>query len=152
MDWLMKRYLWSGIAGAAALVASLLIAGCGNWVDVRPDARDVAIIDAAQATNCKQLGESSASVLHDEGFVPRNPQAINADLVNIARNDAAKMGGNAVAPLHPRKRGHQMFGIYQCAQPVPTTTARGTTAPRNSSRHQPESTDGFQTVPYQPPT
>ncbi|HET6655275.1 MAG TPA: DUF4156 domain-containing protein [Gammaproteobacteria bacterium] len=128
---------------AAAAGVAMLIAGCGNWVEVKPQARDVAILEPAQAAHCQFLGKSEAAVLNEAGFLPRNPQAINADLVNIARNDAAKMGGNAVAPLSPRDHGNQTFGIYRC----------GTTAlTRNPDTQQADAPgSGIKTIPYQPP-
>jgi hypothetical protein len=127
----------------AAAGVTMLIAGCGNWIEVKPQARDVAILEPAQTASCQYLGKTEAAVLNEAGFLPRNPQAINADLVNIARNDAAQMGGDAVAPLSERDRGHQTFGIYRCG---------ATTLSRNPNMRQNDTMEtGIKTIPYQPP-
>ncbi|HET7369328.1 MAG TPA: DUF4156 domain-containing protein [Gammaproteobacteria bacterium] len=128
---------------AAAASVTLLIAGCGNWIEVKPQARDVAILEPAQVASCQYLGKSEAAVLNEAGFLPRNPQAINADLVNIARNDAAQMGGNAVAPLSERDHGHQTFGIYRCGA---TALSRNPDTQRSDAAGT-----GIKTIPYQPP-
>ncbi|HET8551148.1 MAG TPA: DUF4156 domain-containing protein [Gammaproteobacteria bacterium] len=118
------------------------LAGCGNWVEVKPQARDVAVLDPAQATNCQYLGKTSTSVLNHAGFFPRNPQAINADLVNLARNNAVKLDGNAVAPLGPRDHGHQVFGIYRCGDVATNRAPQTAGSPQQA---------GIKTIPYTPP-
>ncbi|HET6725373.1 MAG TPA: DUF4156 domain-containing protein [Gammaproteobacteria bacterium] len=133
------------IIAALATGAVLLTAGCGNWVEVKPAARDVTVLDLSQAANCQRLGTSSAAVQQNAGFFARNPQAVDADLVNLARNDAVKMGGNAVAALEPRSQGHQRFGIYRCGAEQLS---------RRANAEQPANDDdvtGIKTIPYQPP-
>lgn len=132
-------------AFVAILCVAASLAGCGNWVEVKPQARNVAVLDPAQTTNCKYLGKTSTSVLNQAGFFPRNPQAINADLVNMARNNAVKLNGNGVAPLGPRDHGHQVFGIYRCGAVAANGSANQPPTPSTTSQA------GFKTIPYQPP-
>lgn len=133
----------STIRAMIAAVVCVLLASCANWVEVNPQARGVAVLDKAQTSDCHYLGTTDAAVLIEAGFLPRNSQAINADLVNLARNDAADLGGNAVAALNEQQDGHQTFGIYQCDSIDDKN--------KDAQPQAPSGNTGIQSIPYTPP-
>lgn len=132
----MNAARWLGIAVCAASTA-----GCGSWVEVKPQARDVVALTAEQAEHCQRVGKVSASVLNEAGFFNRSRESMEADLTRLARNRAIELGGDAVAPLGPEKRGKQTFGVYRC---FGATAANG----KMPAARDGKMPTGFKTIPY----
>ncbi|HET7674127.1 MAG TPA: DUF4156 domain-containing protein [Gammaproteobacteria bacterium] len=136
----MKPARLAMIAACAALIG-----GCGSWINVKPQARNVVAVTPAQAASCHQLGKVTASVINQAGFFNRPQSAIETDLTNLARNRAVELGGDAVAPIGAPDRGKQSFGVYNC---FGKNVARQ--APANKTQAE-QAQSGFKTIPYQPP-
>jgi hypothetical protein len=47
----------------------------------------------------------------------RTQRKVHEELESLARNEAATMGGNAVAPTGEPAEGRQSFDVYRCRQP-----------------------------------
>lgn len=101
--------------------ASLLLAialtggamGC-SWVDVTDEGKSVNIYTQAQVEGCEKLGQSNTKVLDKVTFVKRSLEKQGEELANLARNEAANMGGNAIVKMGEIEDGHQTFGVYRC--------------------------------------
>ncbi len=96
------------------LGSALLLTSCA-WVELTQDAKDVRIIFASDASNCNKLGQTTASVADNIGGVNRRPDIVQANLEKLARNTAADMKGDAIAPASPIKDGRQTFDVYRCS-------------------------------------
>jgi hypothetical protein len=105
------------LVGAAA--ATLLVAlGC-TWVALTPEAADVRIAAAEDLGECKRIAKTTASVKDKLGFISRNAQKVKSELETLARNEAVREGGDAIAPLSQVQEGRQEFAIYSCAPEQP---------------------------------
>lgn len=111
---------------AAAIVTSLAGAACA-WVELSEGAEKVGILTEEAAQGCKRLGKTTANTTDSVVFIPRSEDKVKDELRRIARNSAARMGGDAIAPLGPVTDGEQEFGIYRCApgEPASASTPAG---------------------------
>ena len=90
------------VLGGCALV-NLTDAGAGVRL-AKPDA----------VASCTNLGRLTASVIHEVGFLPRHPDAVQDNLNVTARNSAAGMGADTIAPASAIQDGKQTFDVYRC--------------------------------------
>jgi hypothetical protein len=97
------------------LLATAPLAGGCTWVPLDPGAQAVAVRDADDAArSCERLGKTHTRTSDGLGPIPRRASAIEEELVSLARNEAVRMGGNAVAPLSTIEEGEQNWAIYRC--------------------------------------
>jgi hypothetical protein len=95
-----------------ALTTALL--GACTWV--APDARgkqvDVAYFGVSGS--CTYVGEVSVSVAHRVAGVTRSEMKVKDELESLARNEAATMGADTIAPQGEPEDGQQRFRAYRC--------------------------------------
>jgi len=96
--------------------ASLLITGCAT-VKLSTGAEKVRILAPNEVSTCKKLGQSNTSVTAKALGIPRPVETVAKELENIARNSAAKMGGDTIVPLTVIENGEQSFVVYKCVAP-----------------------------------
>jgi hypothetical protein len=54
--------------------------------------------------------------VHEVGFIPRHPDAVQDNVNVTARNSAASMGGDTIVPVAPLADGKQTFDVYRCTR------------------------------------
>ncbi|WP_019605080.1 DUF4156 domain-containing protein [Teredinibacter turnerae] len=97
-----------------SFVVVLLAGGC-TWVKPIEQAEHVQVLETvSSAESCQRLGSTSVSVKDKVGFVKRGEDKVARELETLARNEAAKMGGNAVLAKSDSATGAQEFFIYRC--------------------------------------
>ena len=99
--WMAAPVLW-----AAAL-------GCA-WVPLEPQAEAILVRAAGDVSGCERIGKTGTRTTDRIGPFARRESKVRQELEALARNEAAEMGGNAVAPLGEMAGGEQDFGIYRC--------------------------------------
>jgi hypothetical protein len=97
----------------AAIV--LLPAAC-TWVDVTKEGSEVILVKSENVATCTRLGTTTASVAHKIGPLTRSEEKVKEELVTLARNKAAEMGGDSIVASGPAKEGAMSFEIYKCAE------------------------------------
>ncbi len=99
-----------------ALSTSLLIcaatAGC-TWVKLDEGGANVRLATQEQVAGCERLGIATAST-REKVVVKRNETKIKGELITLASNQAATLGGNAMVPQAPPDNGIQNFIVYRC--------------------------------------
>jgi hypothetical protein len=130
--------------GPCAVAALVSLAGC-TWVTPSPEAlkANVVVVDAAGAAHCQRIATNQLSVADHLGSIKRMPDDVESDLRTMAINQAATVGGDAVAPVSDLKGGIQTWALLRCEGRVPAAAAATSVAP--------ESSTGLKTVPYSPP-
>lgn len=103
------KMLWS--AGCLLLVLSL--AGC-SWVKVSEQGALVAVSDYDAVAHCSKLGFTRSLVAHKIGFIERDAETMTQELTDLAKNEAALMGGDTIVPRAPVKQGQMVFDVYRC--------------------------------------
>lgn len=102
--------------GLVALL-SVGLSACA-WVDLAPEAEPVRVVaSTADAAHCEKAGEIGTSTMARFLFVSRGKKKIATELDTLARNDAAKLGANVVAPLGPvSMEGGRRYAAFRCEQ------------------------------------
>ena len=96
---------------AIALAAAL--SAC-TWVELTEEGEAVAVMAKAPAS-CKRLGYTSSMTKGDIATIDRNREKVGKELETLARNSAAKMGGDVIVPESEiSETGEQTFGIFDC--------------------------------------
>jgi hypothetical protein len=108
---LFKRMLV--ITAIVLLIAGL--SGCASdLIDVRKGSDQISLTDTSQVGNCQSKGETTVSVLAEVGFISRSVEAVEANLLQLARNGAIDAGGDTVVKGNSPEFGKRTFAIYKC--------------------------------------
>lgn len=95
------------------LIVSLMVAGC-TWVEPTEEGYAVALVKPTAVQNCQRLGTATAEVPDTVGPVPRSEKKVRRELVTLAKNEAARMGGDTVVAVGVPFQGRQKFRVYHC--------------------------------------
>jgi hypothetical protein len=98
---------------AGVLLSSLLLSAC-SWVRVTPEGRDVRLLTQSQVTACQRVGTTTSTTTSRVVVVPRGSETVQTELVDLARNEAGLMGGNAIVADGTVVDGRQRFIVYDC--------------------------------------
>jgi dihydroxyacetone kinase DhaKLM complex PTS-EIIA-like component DhaM len=98
-----------------ALVIGGTLSACGNWVNLTAAGRLVTVATPTEVASCRRIGTSTSNALSEIVFVERGSAKLQAELIDLARNEAADMGGNRIVVESPITEGRQSFGVYSCA-------------------------------------
>jgi len=96
------------------LLPVLAVAGGCSMVELTKGGEGVRLAAPGEVAACTGLGKLTASVVHEVGFIPRHPDAVQENVNVTARNSAASMGGDTIVPIAPLADGKQTFEVYRC--------------------------------------
>ena len=100
----MRRWLF--------VLLCLSISAC-SWVKLTPGGEKVRVLDAGEVTTCKELGNTTVSLLAKVAGINRNEEQVTKEL-SLLRNAAADMGGDTVVPVSGVKEGKRSYKVYKC--------------------------------------
>lgn len=104
-----------GIVIAAIMPLIGLLSGCSSEIiGTRIGADRVSVADASQVVNCQSKGEITVSVLANVGFINRSVEAVDANLLQMAKNAAVDANGDTVVKGVRPEVGKRTFAIYKC--------------------------------------
>lgn len=93
---------------------AVALQGC-TWVKPTEAGESVAVVNAANVTHCRKLGTTTTSVKHKVGSFDRKSSKVEGELTTLARDEAAKMGGDSIVAQGPvREDGSMVFDVYRC--------------------------------------
>ena len=95
------------------LTLAILLGGC-TWVPLDKSADGVQLATAAEVEKCHRLGKVSTKVAYKVAGIERSEKKVATELATLARNEAAQMQGDTIAPESEIVTGRQTFGIYRC--------------------------------------
>ena len=91
------------------------LSGCASsLIGVHQGADRVSLADANQVGACQSKGETIVSVLAKIGFINRLDEVVEADLYQVARNDAADAGADTLVKGESQEFGKRTFDMYKC--------------------------------------
>jgi len=96
------------------LVSIAFVLGACQWVKTSDAGMNVSLVKAEHVQNCKNLGTTRVSVKDKIGFIKRKKGKVADELINLARNEAARSGGDSIVAEGPETDGEQSFSIYNC--------------------------------------
>ncbi|GGY83989.1 hypothetical protein GCM10011613_31120 [Cellvibrio zantedeschiae] len=96
------------------LIAVAAMTSSCTWVKVSETASSVAVANSVNVRGCKNLSEVTVSVTSKVGFYKRDADKVATELANLARNEAAGLGGDTIVPSSTIENGKQSFNVYKC--------------------------------------
>jgi hypothetical protein len=94
------------------LIGTLLLAGC-TFVQLSDAGAGVAQLGGGDVANCESKGVVSTQT-RAKVVVSRSEEAVREELTVMARNEAAKLGANAIVPIARPEDGAQSFRAFLC--------------------------------------
>ena len=94
------------------LITGLMLSACA-FVRVSDAGADVAQASAPDVINCTELGEVQAQTQAKVLF-QRGKGKVQQELIDLARNQAATLGANAIVAIGQPENGAQTFLAYRC--------------------------------------
>lgn len=91
-----------------------VLAACSSWVQLSPEAESINLLTASQASQCRRIGTANVNALDEIGFIDRSATRLQDELVKLAKNEAARLGGTSVVPESTIEEGRQTFGVFFC--------------------------------------
>ena len=91
-----------------------LTMGACSWITLTPGGEKVRVLDASEIVSCKELGNTTVSLLAKVAGINRNEEQVEKELSMLARNAAAEMKGDTVVPITAVKDGTRTYTIYKC--------------------------------------
>jgi hypothetical protein len=95
--------------------AALLSASCST-LKLTEGGEKVRVLEPSEVSSCKNLGRTNTAVTSKIVF-DRPDETVAKELLIIARNSAASMGGDTIVPLTVIEDGKQTFVVYKCVNP-----------------------------------
>lgn len=99
-----------------ALTLCIIFLPACSWVKPTIESNEVTLVKPFNVKTCKKLGSTVATVTHKVGIITFNDDVIMEELVTLAKNRAAKMGGDSVVAQPPVVDGSMSFEIYKCGE------------------------------------
>ena len=101
----------------AIALLTLSLTACASWVQLTPEGAEVDLVgDASRVTSCARVGRANVQTLGKIIVVERGGQRLQDELLTLARNEAADLGGDTVVPESLMANGAQVFGVFKCSR------------------------------------
>jgi hypothetical protein len=97
-----------------AVLALLTCLSACTWVKPTTEGEKVIVSDGAGVSNCERKGEVESALKSRVAGVERNATKVAGELETLARNEAAKMGGDTIVAESNVRDGKQTFAVYRC--------------------------------------
>ncbi len=90
-----------------------ILSSC-TWVRVTSQGEGVRLVQSAKAVEpCKKIGKVNTKVVSEVVF-NRDAEKVAGELADLARNEAATLGGDTIVPISEIIDGRRSFDVYQC--------------------------------------
>lgn len=93
---------------------TLLALGACSWVKPTTQSHQVVLAEQNQVVNCVKKGSTTSKTLSKITVVPRSNDKVFSELVMLAKNEAAILGGDTIVAEGTINAGSQVFGVYRC--------------------------------------
>jgi hypothetical protein len=100
-----------------SIIATTILLSACSGLSLTHDGEKVRILEPTEVSSCRELGRTNTSVTDSVVGVERPEETIAKELRIIARNGAARMGGDTIVPLTVIEAGQQTFVVYKCIDP-----------------------------------
>lgn len=96
-----------------ALTVTTGLQAC-TWVKPTEGGEKVVVAQAQGINNCERKGAVESALKSRVAGVDRNATKVAGELETLARNEAARMGGDTIVAESTVWDGKQTFGVYRC--------------------------------------
>ena len=110
----MKRTKFLNYLAKAAVITGIVgTLGACSFVQLSDAGSNVTQAHGADVTQCQSIGIVSATTKEKVG-IKRGAAKVAEELLVLARNEAGKLGANAIVAINQPKGGEQSFRAYKC--------------------------------------
>jgi Domain of unknown function (DUF4156) len=95
------------------VLVSFTVGAC-TWVKPTDQGEMVRVLPADDVSTCKKVGTTTPALLDKVAGINRSKDKVQKELETLARNSAAKMGGDTVVAVSDVEDGQQDYGVYRC--------------------------------------
>ena len=99
---------------ALGLLATGLSGCASKLIGERIGADQVVLAKESEVARCKSLGRSTLSVLSSLGPITRSAEAVEENLLQMARNEAIDKGGDTVVKGNSLEYGKRSYEVFKC--------------------------------------
>jgi len=97
------------------IAATILLSSCST-IKLTTGGEKVRVLDPAEVGSCREMGRTNNAVTA-KVLLERAEEQVAKELRILARNSAARMGGDTIVPLTIIEGGQQTFMVYKCVNP-----------------------------------
>ena len=98
-----------------ALLACVTLAACASsMIEVRKGSERVSLANADQIAACQSKGTTTVSALAKVGFIVRDAADVEANLYQLAVNDAIDIGADTIVKGNSAALGSRTYALYKC--------------------------------------
>ena len=97
------------------IAATILLSSCST-IKLTTGGEKVRVLDPAEVGTCREMGRTNNAVTA-KVVLERAEEQVAKELRILARNSAARMGGDTIVPLTIIEAGQQTFMVYKCVNP-----------------------------------
>jgi hypothetical protein len=97
-----------------ALCLTVISLSACTWVEPTKESKDVTLVKAFNVKDCKQLSTTTTSVVQKVGIITRDKDTVTEELITLAKNKAAALGGDSIVAQEPAVDGSMTFDVYKC--------------------------------------
>jgi hypothetical protein len=109
------KILQTMLVALVLVLLTLGVSGCASkMIGVHDGAERVSIADANQVANCQLKSKNTVTVLAKIGFITRSADDVEANLTQLAINDAVDAGADTVVKGESTTFGTRTFTLYKC--------------------------------------
>ncbi len=87
-----------------------------TWVEPTKEGGEVILVKSFNVETCKKLGTATTTVKHKVGPMTRSEEKVTEELITLAKNRAAEMGGDSIVARAPASDGSMSFEVYRCGE------------------------------------
>ena len=97
-----------------ALFMIIIVISACTWIEPTKESLNVILVKPGNVSNCQKLGTTHVTVTHKIGIITRGEEAVNEDLITVAKNKAENKGGDSIVARGENVEGKMSFDIYKC--------------------------------------
>jgi len=87
-----------------------------TWVEPTRESYEVTLVKAFNVKSCKKLSTTTTTVKHKIGGITRSEETVTEELITLAKNRAATLGGDSIVSQGPVVDGSMKFDVYKCGE------------------------------------
>lgn len=93
---------------------SLSLSACASWVSLTAGGEAVSVREPSAVSACDRVGRVTARSRDEIATIDRSAERLQNELLVLARNEAATLGGDVIVPDSVIQEGSQTFVVYNC--------------------------------------
>lgn len=97
-----------------SILIVIVLSSCA-WVELTEQGKKVSVKTEDAIAACKILGETTVYLRDKVIGIERRKESVQEELQFLARNSAAKMGGDSIVANSEISEGRQTFKVYRCS-------------------------------------